>query len=65
MRGFPHALEGKVIQTCTPFQPDQVVVAQLDRDFVFHPSRPIVERGIVYLARRIEKHIDAFMSAVV
>src|SRR4029077_3808059 len=36
-----------------PFHPDAVVVAQSDRDLVFHPSRPIAERRIVHLGRRV------------
>ena len=35
------------------FHPDAVVVAQSDRDLVFHPSRPIAERRIVHLGRRL------------
>src|SRR6185312_13885548 len=36
-----------------PFHPDAVVVAQSDRDLVFHPSRPIAERRIVHLGRGV------------
>jgi hypothetical protein len=46
-----------------PFHPDAIIMAQSNRDLVFHSSRPIADRRIVHIARAVAEHINAFIQA--